>query len=220
MKTNVIMKRAMGDFKISQRTKDGMFNSTELIKQWNESKGLKGRKGKRIDDFLKLESTKSFLSALQEEIDNTEDHRYSKTLQSSRGKNGGTWMHPYLFIDFAMWLNPKFKIKVIKFVYDQLIQFRNEAGDNYKILSNSGKKLKGYNYPEVAKALQWIVFDKTGKGLRNSATQEQLNELKEIQKKLAYAIDLKLITNYNQLIKHLRDLYKNKYETNKHLVNQ
>lgn len=41
-------------------------------------------------------------------------------------------MHPLLFIDFAMWLNPAFKVKVLKFVYDQLIQYRNDAGDTYK----------------------------------------------------------------------------------------
>ena len=37
----------------------------------------------------------------------------------TRGKyNGGTWMHPMLFIDFAMWINPSFKYDVLKFVYD------------------------------------------------------------------------------------------------------
>lgn len=36
-------------------------------------------------------------------------------------------MHPLLFIDFAMWLNPAFKVKVLKFVYDELIKFRNLA---------------------------------------------------------------------------------------------
>lgn len=42
------------------------------------------------------------------------------------------WMHPFLFIDFAMWLNPTFKYDVIKFVYDELINYRNEAGDAYR----------------------------------------------------------------------------------------
>lgn len=58
---------------------------------------------------------------------NTQDSTYLKT----RGKNGGTWMHPILFIDFAMWINPSFKYDVLKFVYDELIKFRNLAGDAY-----------------------------------------------------------------------------------------
>ena len=34
-----------------------------------------------------------------------------------RGKYGGTWMHPYLFVKFAMWLDPNFMLMGIK-LYD------------------------------------------------------------------------------------------------------
>lgn len=36
MKTNQVMTRQMGNFEILQRTKDGMFNATLLLKQWND----------------------------------------------------------------------------------------------------------------------------------------------------------------------------------------
>lgn len=39
MKTNQIMVRPMGDFEVTQRTKDGFFNATELLKQWNKKAG-------------------------------------------------------------------------------------------------------------------------------------------------------------------------------------
>lgn len=86
MKTNVIMNRSMGGLTVNQRTKDGMFNATKLLEQWNDSKGLTGRKGKRIDDFLKLKSTEEFINALNEEILNTDDVRYSEVYKSTRGK--------------------------------------------------------------------------------------------------------------------------------------
>ena len=35
MKTNNVILRPMGEFKVAQRTKDGFFNATELLKQWN-----------------------------------------------------------------------------------------------------------------------------------------------------------------------------------------
>ena len=162
MKQNVVMIRKMGNFDVSQRTKDGMFNGTLLLSQWNKSIGANGRKGKRVDDFLNLESTKQFLNALNEDILNTENPRYLKTHISDRGKNGGTWMNPLLFIDFAMWLNPRFKVNVLKFVYDELIKQRNDAGDNYISLSASGVKLQGYDFREVAIAMNWIVFNKKG----------------------------------------------------------
>lgn len=51
--------------------------------------------------------------------------------KASRGENAGTWLSPIMFIDFAMWLNPAFKVKVLKFVQDEMIKFRNLAGDAY-----------------------------------------------------------------------------------------
>ena len=47
----------------------------------------------------------------------------------SKGIPSQYWFHPYLFLDFALWINPEFKYTVIKFVYDQLIEYRHNAGD-------------------------------------------------------------------------------------------
>lgn len=52
-------------------------------------------------------------------------------------KNGGTWMHPILFVKFAMYLSPRFEYHVLKFVSDEMIRYRNDAGDAYKELSSA-----------------------------------------------------------------------------------
>ena len=57
-----------------------------------------------------------------------------------------------------MWLNPRFEVKVIQFVYDQLIEQRHEAGDMYRTLSNAAKQLKGVDYKRIGKGLNYIVF--------------------------------------------------------------
>lgn len=199
------MIRKMGNFDVSQRTIDGMFNATSLLKQWNFSKSLK--RGKEVNDFLKIDKTKEFIIALEEDYNDTT----KKIVVTKEGKNGGTWLDPLLFIDFAMWLNPKFKVQVLKFVYDELIRQRNEAGDNYISLSASGVKLVGYDFREVAIAMQWIVYNKKGKNLRQTATQEQLKELNDLQSKLAFLIDNNYITSYNQLLLDLRKMYSKKY---------
>ena len=204
MKTNVVMTRKMGNFDIFQRTEDGRFNATSLLSQWNKKRGLS--RGKEVNDFLKIDKTKEFIA----EVELRENHNTNKIVLSKKGKNGGTWLHPLVFIDFAMWLNPSFKYDVLKFVYDELIKQRHDAGDNYISLSASGQKLKGYDYREVAIALQWIVFGKKGKELRQSATQDQLKELNDLQTKLSFAIDMGYITSYQQLISELRKLYSNK----------
>lgn len=198
----------MGSFSVSQRTKDGMFYATSLMKQWNTAKKSK----KEVNDFIRLKSTSQYLETLKtkEEFKNGES-----PVLKTRGKYAGTWMHPFLFIDFAMWINPDFKYDVIKFVYDELIKNRHDAGDHYKILSSAGKNLKGYNYASVAKALQWIVFNKTGKELRQKATTEQLKELTEIQQKLAFSIDMGYIKSFNDLVEQLRKIYLKKYNNKK-----
>lgn len=204
MKTSVVMVRKMGQFDIFQRTQDGMFNATSLAKQWSLTNNQKD-----VSDFLLLKGTKEFVETVkQRENDNT-----IKVVLSKKGKNGGTWLHPLVFIDFAMWLNPSFKYDVLKFVHDELIKKRNDAGDGYVKLSASGIKLKGYDFVEVAKAIQWIVYDTTGKDLRQSSTQEQLQEINDIQTKLSFAIDMGFIKSYQQLIFDMQKMYRKKYLT-------
>lgn len=50
MKTNQEMIRKMGVFSVVQRTKDGMFDATGLLKQWNESTGDKKEVYKFFDN--------------------------------------------------------------------------------------------------------------------------------------------------------------------------
>lgn len=197
----------MGNFEVTQRTKDGMFNATSLLKQWNDQSGQ--RKG--VDEFIRKKSTKEFVDSIS--INENLDTRNVVSV-SKGGKVQGTWMHPYLFIDFAMWLNPSFKVKVIKFVYDELIKNRHDAGDNYRLLSESGTRLKGYNFPEVATALNWIVFNRKGKNLRQTATPEELKELALIEEKLSFSIDMGYIQSYTDLTDSLRKIYSDKYYKN------
>ena len=207
MVTNQIMTRDLKGIQVLQRTKDEMFDATSFLKQYNKLNGI--RRGKEVNDFLKIDRTKEFINAL--EIEENITTKKIVAVQNG-GLAKGTWMHPYLFIDYAMWVNPTFKVQVIKFVYDELIQNRHNAGDNYKTLSASGTKLKGYDFVEIAKAMQWIIFGSTGKNLRNQATQEQLKELSELQTKLAFAIDMGFITTYKQLLSEMRKIYNIKYK--------
>lgn len=200
------MVRKMGVFDVNQRTKDGMFNANSLLKQWNVANDSK----KEIKDYFENKSTQEFIDVLKNDQSTIGGIVPMIKSRASKGENAGTWMHPYLFIDFAMWINPKFKFEVIKFVYDELIKYRNDAGDNYVSLSASGVKLKGYDFIEVAKAMQWIVFGRTGKELRQTATQKELVELNDLQSKLSFAIDMGYITTYPQLLSELRKIWNQK----------
>ena len=138
MKTNQIMIRPMGQFNVSQRTKDGFFNATALLKAWN-SRSMSERK---MDNYFQSEKTKEFINTIMaRENLHTPKLVYVKS-RASRGDSAGTWMHPMLFIDFAMWLNPAFKYDVLRFVYDQMIAYRNEAfAKNLREICNVGRLL-------------------------------------------------------------------------------
>ena len=75
MKTNVIMIRKMGDYNISQRTEDGMFNATSLLEQWN-----KVNNKKYVADFLKNDKTKEFIA----EVELRENHNMKKIILSKK----------------------------------------------------------------------------------------------------------------------------------------
>jgi len=88
MKTSVNMIRKMGNFDVTQRTKDSFFNATELIKQWNNYSGQK----KEVTKFFELDNTKEFIYINQCKFD------------IKKGRYGGTWMDEKLINRFYDWL--------------------------------------------------------------------------------------------------------------------
>lgn len=208
MKTNQVMLRPMGCFSVEQRTKDGMFNATSLLKQWNVRAGEK----KEIKKFFENQNTKEFISALIEEENlNGEKSAYL----TSRGKyNGGTWMHPILFVKFAMWLNPRFEVKVIKFIYDQMIAYRNEAGDAYRELSMAVAKIVTPNFMasamrQTAEAINWCVFNQHETAIRNKHGEEtKMRQLFELERKVASLIEEGFITKFDDMMEYLRNQWR------------
>lgn len=226
MKTNQILTRKLADFNVNQRTSDGMFNATELLKQWNQTVINQDinlntqnsgylKKAKDLDDFFDNKNTKEFIEALI--LEESFIHLNSVYLKS-RGKYGGTWMHPVLFVKFAMWLNPRFEVKVIKFVYDELIKHRNDAGDAYILLGSTVSKIVPRSFlpvaiQKIAQAMNYIVFNNHETGIRNKeASEEKLKELYELERKICDLISDGFITNYDQLHLFLKRQWKKKYQ--------
>ncbi len=184
MKTTVIIQREMNGLTIRQDSKSQFFNATDLVEIYNKQNS----ENKRIQNYLDNDSTKRFLVALlqAENQNNSNSSDLENGLMlTKRGKNGGTWMHPYLFIDLAMWLSPEFKVTVIRWVYDNLIKLRIEAGDSFKIVNqalfNQTPTLPPFGYSNEAKMINKLVFGSPDGGQRNQATEPQLQLLKAMQ---------------------------------------
>lgn len=224
MITNQVMKRPMGKFLVEQRTKDSMFNATSLLKQWNDfvesnddTQKIGYVKKKDLDDFFNNKNIKEFIKALMDEENlNTQNSAYLKS-RARLDRGGGTWMHPILFVKFAMWLNPRFEVQVIKFVYDQMLKYRNEAGEAYKELGFAMSKIAGKKFMpvamcKVAQAINYVVFGKHEHEMRNKQGEESKQyELFNMERQVAMLINDGFIRSYEQVIDYLRRKYSEKY---------
>lgn len=163
-----------------QRTGDSYLSGTQLLNEYNKSAALQ----KRMADFLKLTGTKEFAEYLEE-------HEIKeKAIKVSRK---GTWMHPKIFVDFAMWLSLEFKSMAIQWILDGLISARNDAGDYANQLKAvivdryvefNGSRPSPMIYQNEFKMLK----DLTGIEDRNTATEKQLRNLSTLQ-----LLDIQLI---------------------------
>ena len=213
MITNQIMKRPLADFTVEQRTKDGYFCLTGLLNNWNLKMGTK----KELKDYFENKATQEFVKALADEENLHGDKSPYVKSKARLDRGGGTWGHPLLFIDFAMWLNPHFKVKVLKFVSDQMLTYRNEAGDAYKQLSSAMSKIctphqmKRY-MPILGKGINYIVAGHHGHQLRNEyGTEEKQKEYFELEKQVAMLVNEGFLRTPEDVTNYLRRKFQNKY---------
>lgn len=211
------MTRKLGEYDVQQRTCDDFFDGNALLSQWNSTDGNTRR---RMSEFLDSPKTKEFLDALAEDESqrrktdkaNIQLVIKSKGKSTKNGKNPDkVWMSPLLFIKFAMYLNPRFEVQVLRFVYDELIRNRHRAGDNYKSLTSAVSMFYDVDYPELARALNLIVFNQHYNGIRNDATESQLAELHSLEEKLAFTVDAGLVKSQAQLMDIMRRMWNEKY---------
>jgi hypothetical protein len=207
MKTAQIMNRDLHGFSVRQNHKTGMFNANDLLDAHNESHP---KSPKRLDVYLKTNSTMEYLEFLERKSNSrcerdlkSEDQqllfsglkvkRPTNVIKTSRGRvNGGTWMTPNLFLDFAMWLSVEFKDWAIECAKDRLIQFRDDAGESFKEVNNALSITMGeqrqIEYIREARMINGFVFENGKGGQRNDASEEQLDLLDKLQK-----ADIKMI---------------------------
>lgn len=212
MITNQIMKRPLADFTVEQRTKDGYFCLTGLLNNWNLKMGTK----KELKDYFENKATQEFVKALADEENLHGDKSPYVKSKARLDRGGGTWGHPLLFIDFAMWLNPHFKVKVLKFVSDQMLTYRNEAGDAYKQLSSAMSKIctphqmKRY-MPILGKGINYIVAGHHEHQLRNEyGTEEKQKEYFELEKQVAMLVNEGFLRTPEDVANYLRRKFQNK----------
>lgn len=129
MITEVIMKRKLLDGEVSQKSKSGFLSLTELVRLGNKWRIQRGLEPFKQEQWFRQKSTKEFMKTLEE--------KFGKVKISGGGRGHHTWVHPYLFIDAALSINPTLKIEIYSWLYDNLLKYRDDSGDSYKKMTGS-----------------------------------------------------------------------------------
>jgi hypothetical protein len=133
----------MGKYGVHHSTVDGLYEASKLFHQ----RKSKASNIKDIEDFLSLKSTKDFIETIASSesksssevvkcVSNSEDSENvrvadfeSITESKNKGKRGQPlqryYFHPLLYLEFAMWINPRLKYDVLKYILDNQSIFAN-----------------------------------------------------------------------------------------------
>jgi len=191
MKTAVIMERKLFGKVIRQNHKTGMLNANDLHEVGNAMRFQAGLTKKQMASYFNLDSTEELIK----EVCLVENAGLDEVKVSKRGKAGGTWVNPVLFVDMAMWYSPQLKVQIIKWVIDGLLDARDNSGESYKRMASALKQ----NFPNEFSPLKMAEVANTiaaeckvgiGKDKWQKATEKQLVKREKIQDTISLISDL------------------------------
>lgn len=170
MKTEVEVKRKLFGCEITQKSKSEFFSATELVSAGNKWRSNEGITNFNLAQYLKLKNVSEFINEL--------DSKYGKSVVKGRGRSSQTWVHPLLFIDIALAINPRLKVEVYEWLFDNLIKFRNDSGDSYKEMSAAiwQRYQNKREFPKYIADVARRIKQSCGVDDWNTATESQLKQ--------------------------------------------
>lgn len=232
MKTNITMKstdRVLFGVTIRQETKTQFLSVTDLQEAYTRARVENGWSDRKVADIFVTNAAverifyilkeqgileTSFVGFMKEVTDSSLVKvlkKYGAYKTVGARKNKQTMCNPYVWMMLALELNPALYAKVVMWLTDNLIINRIEAGDKYNDLCRAISKFKDVDYRSVAKGINYIVFNVHETQIRDTATAEQLKEIDDLQKSLAFAVDMGYIMSMDELIGELRKLWYRKW---------
>lgn len=214
---------------IRQETKTGMLNISDLETIAAKRNALNGYSIKQTSELISRKDNieRIFYILKKQNIINIDISTFIEQVESNgiitTLKKVGAWKttgarqtktsyaNGYIWLLLALEFSPEIYGESVIWLGDSLIINRIEAGNMYIGLGNAVSKFKNVDYSKMAKALNYIIFDKHETGIRNTGNQSQLKALEDLEKNLAFAIDMGLIKSFDEVITLMRKEYK-KYQ--------
>lgn len=104
-------------------------------------------------------------------------------------------------------------------MYDELIKYRNDAGDAYIEMSCAVSKITPLNISRkrpiknVARAINYVIYNNHERGMRNKVGEEvKTRELFELERDISKLINGEFIKSYEQLMDYLRKEWNRKWQ--------
>lgn len=191
MKTAVVMERQLCGKPVRQNHKTRMFSANDLHVIGNQLRKQAGLTEKQASSFFMLDSTKELIN----QICIIENLSADEVKKSAKGRYGGTWVHPILFADMAMWYSPELKVKILKWVMDGLLDVRDNSGDSYKKMASALKQsfpgeFSPLKMAEVANTIAAECRVGNGSERWQKASEEQLSKRDRIQDAVSLIADM------------------------------
>ena len=186
MKSTVLIQRELLGGSVCQNNQTEMFSATDLVRVGNMWRMANGLQGFDMSAWFQTKGTKEFIAELESRFG------VGEVKKAARGRGKHTWVHPLLFIDMALAINPKLKVEVYEWLFDQLIKYRNESGDSYKMMcgclyAHAGNKYNFNNYvQDVASKIKLAC----GVSDWNCASEEQLRLRSKLHNDIALLSDV------------------------------
>ena len=184
MKTEVVMKRhTLGEI-ISQKSKSGFFSATELERAGNKWRVMNDLPFMKLNSYFSNRANKEFILELEA--------KYGKVKTDGRGKGNHTWVHPMLFIDIALWIDPKMKVEVYAWLMDNLLLFRNDSGESYKKMTGALYRVakNKTKFPQNIQLVASRIRLECGVKDWNEATENQLKLRDRMHEFISFACDM------------------------------
>lgn len=184
MKTEVLMQRVLFGEIVRQNNQTGFICANDIVAAGNKYRALNSLKLFDFRAWMDSKGNKEFIEEMKVQ--------YGEVVTTKKGRDGSTWLHPYICIDLALSIDPKLKIEVYKWLFDELLKFRNDSGDSYKLMcgflfDNYQSKTTFHKYiPTVATQIQLACKVKDWQ----LATEDQLRLRDKIHNNIALLSDV------------------------------
>lgn len=200
------------DGHVMQFNDSGWFNATTAADKF----------GKDAYEWTRLPSTAEYLSALESKCGNI------PYLETKRGRNGGTWLHPKLAVAFARWLSADFAVwcdlQIDKIIHGEresvdwgMLRHASKSSNKVAneilqmVRSEQGKETKSFHYANEAKLVNYALTGKFEAIDRDNLSADDLDMLASLENRNSVLIgrDADRETRKEVLLQMATDMRKN-----------